>query len=219
MISRKVGFYSFLAENQARFSDYVRDHIQSRKVVPAEGFWKGYKEEGVDFFTSSGYISFNATEHINFQLGQDRFFIGNGMRSMLLSDVGHSYPFLKIQTQVWHFSYTNLFAQLRGNTATEGAVVGYMPKKFLALHHLSLNLTDQLNIGLFEAIVSGDSVLGGFEVDYLNPVIFYRAVEHNINNSTTGNALLGMDAKWNLLRHFQLYGQFVLDEFHLGYLR
>lgn len=187
MINRKVGFYSFLAENQARFLSYVRDYVESRKVVPAEGFWKDYKESGVDFFTSSGYISFNATKHINMQFGQDRFFIGNGMRSMILSDAGHSFPFLKIQTQVWRFSYTNLFARLSGNTPASrpGSPTGYMPEKFMALHHLSLNITDQLNIGLFEAIVSGDSVLGGFQVDYLNPVIFYRATEHNVNNSTT----------------------------------
>lgn len=28
-----------------------------------------------------------------------------------------------------------------------------------------------------------------------------------------------MDAKWNFLNHFQLYGQFVLDEFYLKHLR
>lgn len=220
MINRRLGFYSFMAENQARYPAFVRDHISSRKVVPAEGPWKEYKEEAVDFFTAIGYVSFNATRHINFQLGQDRFFIGNGRRSMILSDIGSTYPFLKIQTQLWRFSYTNLFAQLRGDTYAHrpGSPAGYFPKKFLAMHHLSLNVTDNFNIGLFEAIVSGDSLQSGLEVEYLNPVIFYRAAEH-YTGSVTGNAMVGADVKWNFLQHFQLYGQFVLDEFHLGYLR
>ena len=218
-IGERVGFYTFLAENQAVFPSYVREHIRERRAVPGEAFWKGFKENGVDFFTARAYVSVRATEHIGVQFGQDRFFIGNGIRSLILSDIGNSYPFLKVQTKVWKFNYTNLFAQLRGNApATVGGSrnVG-APKKFMALHHLSFNVTDNFNLGLFEAIISGDSTSNGIELEYLNPVIFYRAVEQY--GGSEDNALLGMDAKWNFLRHFQLYGQLVLDEFLLSAYR
>ena len=71
---------------------------------------------------------------------------------------------------------------------------------------------------MFEAIVSGDSTGTGFELAYLNPVIFYRAIEH-YTGSNKSNALVGADAKWNFLNRFQIYGQFVLDEFLLEHVK
>jgi hypothetical protein len=214
-IYRKLGFYAMFSRNQARFPAYVYSRIFAQQVVPGERYWEGNSGDQLNFRTARAHLSLNATRHINFQFGQDRFFIGNGHRSMILSDFGTSYPFLKIQTQVWRFSYTNLFADLRGHFPGEGYAArrDYFAKKFFALHHLSLNITDNLNIGLFEAIVSGDSILGGFALEYLNPVIFYRAVEHNVNNSSTGNALLGMDAKWNFASIFSYTGSLCWTNF------
>lgn len=214
-----VGVYTFVGENQAVFPGYVRDRISERLIVPGEGFWKRFKDDGVDFFTARGYVTVQATRHIGVALGQDKFFIGNGARSVILSDFGNTYPFLKIQTQVWRFNYTNLFAQLRGNipaTAGGASNVDY-PKKFMALHHLSFNVTENFNIGLFEAVISGDTTGNTFDVEYFNPVIFYRAIEHY--GGSQDNALVGMDLKWNFLNHFQVYGQFVLDEFLLSAYR
>jgi hypothetical protein len=91
---------------------------------------------------------------------------------------------------------------------------GFQTKKYSALHHLSINLGKKLNIGLFENVIFArrDSLqTKGFELNYLNPIIFYRAVEHSLNSSD--NVLLGMDFKWLFLKSFSLYGQLVLDEF------
>ncbi|MDA0194057.1 MAG: hypothetical protein O2887_03495 [Bacteroidetes bacterium] len=82
----------------------------------------------------------------------------------------------------------------------------------MALHHLSINLSDNLNIGLFEATVfsNEDSVGGRFELNYLNPIIFYRGIEQMVGSPD--NALIGMDFKWNPGTHLSFYGQFLLDE-------
>lgn len=215
-IDNKVQVYTFIGENQARFPSYVRERIIEQRAVPGEGFYKGFKTQGHDFFTARGYISFNLTKSINLQAGQDKFFIGNGFRSLVLSDFGNTYPFVKIQTQVWRFNYTNLYAELIGNFP--GRTNTPSTKKFFTMHHLSLNITDNLNIGVFEAIVSGDSTGTGFELAYLNPVIFYRAAEH-YTGSNSSNAMVGADAKWNFLNRFQLYGQFALDEFVLSHIK
>jgi hypothetical protein len=67
-----------------------------------------------------------------------------------------------------------------------------------------------LNFGLFEGVISSRS--NHFELQYLNPIIFYRAVEHAIGSPD--NVLIGADFKANIINHLQLYGQFVLDEFN-----
>lgn len=224
MINKKVGFYSYLGENQMRFPSYVRRWMSDdRFVVPGEGFWKDFKSNGVDFFTARGYISFDAAGFINFQFGHDRQFIGNGYRSLILSDFANNYLFLKINTQVWRLNYTNLITELRadapGNSGGSFANVDF-PKKYMAFHRLGINVTDQLNLGVFETIIFGqpNNTAGtSFELDYLNPIIFFRAIEQS--GGSRDNAILGADINWNFLQRFSFYGQLVFDEFLLNEVR
>jgi hypothetical protein len=223
MIDNKVGFYSYIGENQATYPQYTNDYITENGVVPHEGFWKKFKDNGVDYFTARGYISFNASKHINLQFGHDQFTVGNGYRSLILSDFAPAYTFLKVKTKVWKFNYTNLFTQMtadiRGNAGGTFGSVDY-PNKYLAFHHLSINIGKKFNIGLFESIVFGqpDSVgNNGYQAKYLNPMIFYRAIEQQ--NGSTDNALLGMDFKWLVRPGISMYGQLILDEFLLENLK
>ena len=209
----KLGFYTFLTDNQARLPGYVEDRIARDGVVPHEAYWKPFKEDGYDFFSARGYLNYAATKHISVMLGHDRNFIGNGYRSLILSDYSAPYFFLKLNTQVWKLQYTNLFAELNQQFERRDQLY---PKKYMALHHLSLNLLPNLNVGVFESTIFGRDY-GRFELQYLNPIIFYRAVETSLGSED--NALLGADFKWNIYNRVQLYGQFVLDEFLLSELK
>ena len=79
----------------------------------------------------------------------------------------------------------------------------------MSAHHLSFNITPNLNVGFFETVVFSRN--NHFELQYLNPVILYRTIEQA--NGSADNVLIGLDAKWNFLKRFQLYGQLMLDEF------
>lgn len=222
-IDKKLGFYTFIGENQIIFPSYVRDYINENIVVPHEGFWKDFKDNGVDFFTARGYISFDATKHINLQFGHDRFKIGNGYRSMILSDNTPAYLFLKMNTQVWKINYTNLFTELTADVfGNAGGLIAndQYPSKYMALHHLSINVSEKLNIGLFESVIYGADSVGNsadFDLQYLNPIIFYRALEQQ--GGSPDNVLLGLDFKWLAFKKVSLYGQLVLDEFLLENIR
>jgi hypothetical protein len=229
-IDQRLGFYTFLADNQQAVPQYVQTRIQRDQIVPHEGYWKYFKTQGgsaYDFFTARGGITYAATKHINLQLAHDRNFIGNGYRSLILSDYSSPYFFLKINTRVWKFNYQNLFAELTAQRENADQVY---PKKYLALHHLSFDVTPNFNIGLFESTILGGrydtdslgrrvpgSTRRGFELQYLNPVIFYRAIEQQVGSAD--NAILGLDFKWNIKHTAQLYGQLVLDEFKVSEIR
>lgn len=224
LINEKLGFYTFVGENQVRFPHHVNNYIRDFNAVPNEGFWKNFGEDfGKDFFTARGYISFQATKNINLQFGHDRFFIGNGERSLMLSDFSPAYLFLKAQTNVWKFNYTNIFGlqtadiAFSGNTPT-GSRNQY-PRKFLSVHHLSYNINKNLNVGIFEAIMSGNPNQPNDPIDitYFNPIIFYRYLEQQ--DGSTGSAKAGLDMRWVFLKRFSLYGQAVLDEFVLDNMR
>ncbi len=214
-IDQRLGFYGFLTDNQQAVPGWVqqrmmRDNLPGAPVAPHEGYTKYFKGEGgsaYDFFTARGGITYAATKHINVQLAHDRNFIGNGYRSLILSDYTAPYFFLKLNTRVWKFNYQNLFAELNAQRENADQV---FPKKYLALHHLSLDVTKNFNIGVFESEVSGGPGRG-LEIQYLNPIIFYRAIEQQVGSAD--NALLGLDFKWNIKHRAQLYGQLVLDEF------
>jgi hypothetical protein len=215
MIGKKIGFYSFLADNQAVFPSFVRQRIEATNGVPGEGYHKPFKSNGSDFFTARGYITFNIVKPLQIQFGHDKNFIGNGYRSMILSDYSSNYLFLKTNLRVWRINYENIFAQMTGQVPNFQDAV--FPKKYFAFHHLSVNLTKNLNVGLFESVMFGreDSTgHNGFDLNYLNPIIFYRSIEQQLGSAD--NAMVGMDFKWNFLRHFSMYGQLVIDEFLLS---
>jgi hypothetical protein len=215
-IDGRVSFYSMLTENQARYPAYVRRYTANTLAVPYEGFWKQVNTTGVDFLRAQAYIDVNLTKHIEAQFGYGKHFIGNGMRSLILSDFGNNYPYLRLKTQIWKLQYTNIFAQLTakidgGDYGLLGT--GEFPKKYLAMHHLSVNIAKKLNVGIFESIIYGQpDSLGnnGLRFEYLNPMIFYRSLEQQ--DGSSANAILGMDFKWNLFKTVSLYGQLAIDE-------
>jgi hypothetical protein len=198
---------------QERGPLFVQNQIKRFDAVPGGNFYKTFKTTGVDYLDARGYITFKAAKYVNFQFGYDRNFIGNGYRSLILSDWGANHLFLKINTRLWKFNYQNLFMELH----TEGKDNNnnnLLPKKYAAMHHLSMNVLPWLNVGVFESIIFGRK--DRFEFSYLNPIIFLRSVEGNLGSRD--NAVIGADFKANLLKRFQAYGQLTVDEFNVGKL-
>lgn len=158
-------------------------------------------------------VSFTPNHIFNFQAGIDHNFVGEGLRSMMLSDYGVPYPFALIRTRFWRVEYSVLYQFLR-----EGQP-GNWESKFNASHHISFNATKWLNFGIFESVTfqPKDTLVNrGFDVEYLNPVIFYRPQEYSLGSSD--NVLLGASFSAHYKKH-TLYGQIMLDEFFLEEIR
>ncbi len=212
-IANKIGFYAYITDNQEKDPFYVRDWVNRRKAVPGEGFYKQFKQTGYDYFDARGYFTFSATKYINVTFGYDKNFIGNGYRSMFLSNSGNSNLFLKLNTRIWKINYQNLFMELQNADDRVGdRLIG---KKYAAMHHLDIAFTKWLNVGLFEGVVFGRK--DRFDFGYLNPIIFYRSVEQQ--NGSFDNSVAGLDVKANLPKRIQLYGQLCLDEFLLSEIK
>lgn len=90
---------------------------------------------------------------------------------------------------VWRFNYQSIFAELTGQYVRGSDRL--LPKKYMAVHHLSIQATHWLNVGLFESVIMKRS--NHFELQYLNPIIFYRSVEHALGNPH--NVMIGGDFK------------------------
>ncbi|MEM1322165.1 MAG: hypothetical protein AAGG75_18030 [Bacteroidota bacterium] len=214
-IDDRIFFYTNILESQSRFPDYINERIIRDGALPGAGLIKNYNSsvlditDGYDYLISQGYVGFNISRHVSMQLGHGNHFIGNGYRSLLLSDFAANYFYLKLNTQVWKFHYQNLFVELGAESHRNRSGDRLLSKKYMAAHYLSYQITPKLNIGLFEAVVFSRN--NNFELQYLNPLIFYRTVEGFIGSPD--NVLIGADGSWNLFNRIQLYGQLILDEF------
>jgi hypothetical protein len=212
-IGRKVQFYTKFQEIQARLHDGNQRWVNQNLGYPGMALTKEYqgtinkKFAGFDTNISEAYVAGSLLKQVRFQFGHGRHFIGNGYRSMLLSDFSPVYLYLRLDTKVWRFHYTNLFTEM---SATQPALLGVAEKKHIAAHYLDFQVTKNWSVGLYETTVFARQT--GFEAQYLNPVILYRSVEGMIGSPD--NVLIGLNSKINLFKTAQIYGQLMLDEFY-----
>ncbi|PWH84211.1 gliding motility protein RemB [Algibacter marinivivus] len=220
-LGSKLNFYATVFESQGRFADYVNRYAESLKafgpdpaIIPGRGIAKRFKTDSYDYPVAEAYLSFAPAKFINIQFGHGKNFIGDGYRSLLLADAASPHPFLKLNTKFWKIKYTNTWMWLK-DVRDEVEVDKAFLTKYIANHYLSWNASKRLNIGLFESVLWTNSNDRGFDVNYLNPIIFYRAIEFETGQGA-GNALLGASAKYKWNDNVNIYSQFILDEFSLG---
>ncbi|MCG9971541.1 gliding motility protein RemB [Christiangramia crocea] len=220
-LGKKFNFYSVIYESQGRFAEYYNRYAESIRpaggdpaIVPGRGIAKTFMDEGYDYPVAEGYLSFTPAEFINIQFGHGNNFIGDGYRSLLLSDNPSPYPYLKLNTSFWKIKYTNTWMSLRD---VRPAVVnsGSFRTKYIANHYLSWNVTKRLNLGFFESVMWENDNDRGFDLNYLNPVIFYRAIEF-ATGADGGNAIIGLTGKYKFSDRAYTYGQWLIDEFSSG---
>lgn len=216
LIAKKLGFYTYLVENLERAPLFVQQRTNTFRAVPGAGRYNAYKTTGWDYSDARGGITFNAAKYLDFQFAYDRNFIGNGYRSLFLSDFGNNYLFLKVNTKIWKLNYQNIFIELNPQFPPEVRNSDQLlDKKYAAIHHLSINATKWLNLGLFEAVVFGRE--NDFDFLYLNPIIFLRTAEKQ--NNSPDNGFVGFDFKANVKKRAQFYGQLIFDELKIAELK
>ena len=161
-----------------------------------------------------GRLTYTPNKVFSFASGIDHLFIGEGDRSLYTGNQGVANPFASIRTKFWKFDYLivqQIWREKNGNAS-------YVPKG-CATHYLQYKHSNKLAIGLFETAVyhMKDTLYNrGIEMEYLNPLIFYRPQEYN--NSSADNILLGLDVSYRIGKTM-LYTQLLLDDFLLSAFR
>lgn len=215
-LKEKITFSSTFISGNSAFPAHINTFINYTDVVP--GIGSAYlSKNGFSYQYYAGYLSYSPNKTFNFQAGKDKNFFGDGYRSLFLSDVSNSYPFLKVSTTVWKLKYVSLFTWMKDVTNPSHLKKDFL-NKYGTFHYISWNVSKRFNVALFESIIwqgTDSNRVRNYEVNYLNPVIFFRPVEYSLGSSD--NACLGASFKIKVGERYrqQFYGQIILDEFLL----
>lgn len=221
-LGEQLFFSTSIFESQGRFADYYNAYAESiapsggnPAIIPGIGIAKEFKTNAYDFPSAEANLTYAPSKMVTLQLGYGRNFIGDGYRSLITSDAASPYPYFKINTTFWKIKYTNTYMWLKDVRSGVTSLDGTYATKYMANHYLSWNASKKLNIGFFESVIWTNSNDRGFDLNFVNPIIFYRTVEFT-SSSRSGNAALGLTSKYKWNSKVNLYGQFLLDEFSLG---
>lgn len=213
-LGANVGFYSDILENQATFPGYIEEFANDRDIVPGQGKRKDFGENGHDYAQSTGYLSYNANQWINFQIGFGKNFIGDGYRSLFLSDNTYSYPYLKMTATFLDAKYMMMVSELKHYERDVTLGDTRFETKYGAFHYLNWNIGKRFSLGLFESVIwAAEDTIGfrGLDINYLMPLVVFRPVEYNLGSPD--NMTMGINLKYIPWRDAAIYGQFVLGEF------
>lgn len=220
-LGKRFNITASVYESQGRFADYFNQYAEALRrgggepaIIPGRGIAKRFKDDAYDYPVAEAYLSYTPADFLNIQFGHGKNFIGDGYRSLLQSDVSSPYPYLKLNASFWKIKYTSTWMWLK-DVRPEVELDGAFLTKYMANHYLSWNVSKRLNIGFFESVIWADTNGRGFDVNYLNPIIFLRAIEFQTGQDA-GNAILGLSSKYKWNNKVNLYGQFILDEFSLS---
>ena len=220
-LGKHLNFSASFYESQGSFAGYFNKYAEfirpdggNPALVPGRGIAKEHNTTDYDYPVTEAYLSYTPSNYFNFQFGHGKNFIGDGYRSMILSDVTMPYTYFKINTTFWKIKYTNLWMWMQ-DVRKELTEDGAFRQKYMAIHYLSWNVSKRLNLGFFETVIWDNVNDRGFDVTYLNPLIFYTAAEFS-TGTRAGNAFLGLTAKYKLKDEVTLYSQLLLDELRIS---
>ena len=201
-VKNKITFISHFDYLSGNHNALISEYQDSLLVFPNFGRKKSRLQFNLKYFIN---------KFITIDFGKGRHFIGDGYRSLLLSAEHSSYPYLKLTTEFGRVRYSNLYT-----TFLDIQDPIQNRKKHSSIHFLDLSITENINIGIFEGVLwqaKDDNYNRGYDVEYLNPIIFYRPVE--FSKHSPDNMLMG--ANFNAkLKIATLYGQILIDDLNIS---
>lgn len=207
-------FYTSGYEDQGKFANYEAAYIRNTSIVPGQAYdrtFLGYN----DWSYVTALIGYKPSKAITIALGEDKTFIGDGYRSVLLSDYASPYPLLRITADLGkNVQYMALWAYFEDPNAVQFNAFSNNRRKWGAFHYIDWNITNRASIGFFNAIIDEEADnqgnLHGFDVNYINPVLFSSSL--GPASPVPDHTLLGFNGKYKVFDKTTIYGQLLFDQ-------
>lgn len=218
-LSDKFYFETAFYENQGRFGGYLDSFIRRSRVIPGQGGFKNVGDgKGFDFSSSNARVVYMPNKHFAFDLGYGKNFIGDGYRSLLLSDWSFNYPYLKTSVTYGKFQYNVMWSQyVTDRNQGYNNKQGYY-RKWGQTFLIDYNVTKRFSLSVFETVMWPDQDSArnkDMNVSMFSPVIFLHGSKSP--SGVSNNVIVGANAKYRIFNRTYLYGQFALDNTGSGW--
>lgn len=212
-VSNKLSYYGSVSENSETFPSYLSTHIQQTGVIPGQAVANSNGNNSYYWTYVTAGVSYTPNKYLNITAGRDKHFIGDGYRSLLLSDFASPYLFFRVTATLGSLRYTAMWTHM--NDPASVSQYGINRTKFGVFHYFDWTVSNRVSIGLFENIIGlytdDNGAKRPFDFYYLNPLIILKPI--NNSSADPDKSLLGILAKCKLSSNATIYGQFALNEF------
>ncbi len=217
-LGKKLIFESAFIENQSFFPTYLKDYANATGIVPGQGRWKNFKTSGFDYAMSSGIIHYQASKNFSVRLGHGKQKVGNGYRSLLLSDNSFNYPYIQFTASFFKqkLQYSQTYALLMnlntGGSKTPPGTEQIFQKKAASFQQVSWHTSKYLDVYFFQGMIwkaTDSNNVMHLNALYANPVIFSNLAAFGFNNAN--HIIVGGGFQVKLLKKTCLYTQFMYD--------
>ena len=216
VINNKISFDATFVGHSNQFPQYVDSLIVNKHyIIP--GSIAAYHRKNRRFNYADVNVNFTYTpnQHFLVSAGYGKQFIGDGYRSLFLSDNATNYPYLRLQARLWKLTYNVLYNRYENKYWY--SVDGKSQPKYSTIHYLGINVTKKLQLSAFDEVTwlgRDTNFHRGFDVAYLNPLIYMRPIEFSIGSPD--NAMIGLAFKYKAFHQGFVYGQVALDDLYIG---
>lgn len=240
---KNFSFSTSFYENQARFTEYESDYFLAlgelypvanfyyhtqNAVIPGSGRTKYFNTDGFDYAYAIGNLVYTPIKQLTISTGNNQHFIGDGHRSLLLSDHSYSAPYVMADWTInSKFRFTYMRSRLMNlvRRPATGSVESYYEAKGYSVNYFTYQPNSKINISLFEGSIwnRGDSITShASHPMFYNPVPVISSLILNGKNEL--NSLLGINLGVQITDNHRAYGQLALNGsdyeklgFQLGY--
>lgn len=214
----KFYFETAFYENQARFGGYIDSFVRETTVIPGQGGFKNLGNgKAFDFSASEARLIYLPNKYFTFDLGYGKNFIGDGYRSVLLSDWAFNYPYFKATANFGKFQYNAMWSQYISERSKASNNHQGFYRKWAQTFLLDWKATNRLSVGVFETVIwpDQDSLRNKDISPWLaSPVMFLHG-----NKSPSGvqsNDIAGANISYRILKSTHLYAQLAIDNLKSG---
>lgn len=213
-VGKKFSYYASFYQSSAVLPGYLTTYIDQTGIVPGQSKDQTLYQNTTQWSYIIAVVSYTPIKYLNISAGRDKTFIGDGYRSMLLSDYSSPYLFFKLTGTLGNVRYMAMWTDMNDPATT--SPLDLNRKKFGVFHYVDWNVSKRLSLGFFDNIIGfftdDNGVKRPFDFNYINPIIFAQPI--NNSSDDPDKSLIGLNAKFKISDGLTTYGQFALNEFH-----
>lgn len=197
-INKKFSLYVSFYENQGRFASFIDSTSRYLGTLPGQGNPKGLQTGKYDWMNASANVSYHFSDAFNVSLAYDKLHIGEGYRSVLISDNPYNFTHARLSGTVGRWQYHSIWANMNdwqnprlADTDDPFSTRLGSGVKYGAFHYIDYLAGDQVSLGLFHSLIWA---------------------QQNNDPGGKANGGLGLNVKYQPWQNYIFYGQLYGDD-------